>query len=206
MDHDRDRIIDATYGCLSEPHTGPIPVAAILARAGVSTRAFYRHFASKDELFLAMLRHESDALAGRLDCVADRPGDPVEQLRRWIETMFGLAGDARLRAHLTVLDSAEVRAADGYQMVRERAHADRERSLVRILERGRRDGSFPLACPDTDALAISAVVSRVLAVRPRGHQNELSDVIARVFDFSLRALGVRPERGGCPGAGPALGG
>ena len=52
---DRQGIIDAAYGCLSEPHSGPISVAAILERAGLSTRAFYRHFASKDELFLAML-------------------------------------------------------------------------------------------------------------------------------------------------------
>ena len=64
---DRQGIIDAAYGCLYEPHSGPIPVAAILERAGLSTRAFYRHFSSKDELFLAMLRQEADALAGRLD-------------------------------------------------------------------------------------------------------------------------------------------
>ncbi len=62
-----DAIIDAAYTCLSEPHSGAIPVAAILQRAGVSTRAFYRHFESKDELFLAMLRQETDALAERLD-------------------------------------------------------------------------------------------------------------------------------------------
>ena len=57
---DRHGIIDAAYDCLSEPHSGPIPVAAILERAGLSTRAFYRHFASKDELFLAMLRQEGE--------------------------------------------------------------------------------------------------------------------------------------------------
>ena len=93
-DDDRGCIIDAAYGCLSEPHTGPIPVAAILQRAGVSTRAFYRHFESKDELFLAMLRQESDALADRLDRIADEaPGAPVDQLKAWIDEMFGL--DAR---------------------------------------------------------------------------------------------------------------
>ena len=60
---DRGSIIEAAYTCLAEPHSGAIPVAAILQRAGVSTRAFYRHFESKDELFLAMLREETDALA-----------------------------------------------------------------------------------------------------------------------------------------------
>ncbi|MCW2688232.1 MAG: betI 13, partial [Mycobacterium sp.] len=47
-------IIEAAYACLSAPHEGPVPVAAILEEAGVSTRAFYRHFGSKDEMFLAM--------------------------------------------------------------------------------------------------------------------------------------------------------
>ena len=137
-DDDRGYIIDAAYGCLSEPHTGPIPVAAILQRAGVSTRAFYRHFESKDELFLAMLRQESDALADRLDRIADdAPGAPADQLNAWIGQMFGWMHDAELRMHLTVIDSDEVRAAKGYRETRERAHADRERSLVEILRRGK---------------------------------------------------------------------
>ena len=188
---DRGCIIDAAYGCLSEPHSGPIPVAAILERAGVSTRAFYRHFESKDELFLAMLRQESDALAGRLDRIADQaPGDPTDQLKQWIGQMFGLTRDPRLRLHLTVLDSEEVRAAKGYREARERAHADRERSLVEILARGRRDGSFPLADPEHDAIAISAVVSRELTTQSTGDAKHVQRALARVLDFSLRALGA----------------
>ena len=145
---DRQGIIDAAYGCLYEPHSGPIPVAAILGRAGLSTRAFYRHFSSKDELFLAMLRQEGEALAGRLDRIVDEvSGGPVEQLTAWIETMYVLARDPDLRMHLTVIDSDEVRAATGYREARERLHADRERSLERVLQNGRDDGSFPLAQP-----------------------------------------------------------
>ena len=147
----RQGIIDAAYGCLSELHSGPIPVAAILDRAGLSTRAFYRHFASKDELFLAMLRQEAESLADRLDRILDQPGDPVDQLRAWVDLMFDLACDPQLRTHLTVIDSDEVRAAKGYREMRERLHADRERSLVRVLERGRDDGSLPLAQPQQDA-------------------------------------------------------
>ena len=69
--------------------------------------------------------------------------------------------------HLMVIDSDEVRAAKGYREARERTHADRERSLVEILRRGRDDGSFPLADPEHDAIAISAVVSREMAVQGR---------------------------------------
>jgi AcrR family transcriptional regulator len=191
-DDDRGCIIDAAYRCLSEPHNGPIPVAAILQRAGVSTRAFYRHFASKDELFLAMLRQESDALADRLDRIVDDvPGSPVDQLKVWIDQMFGWMHDAEMRMHLTVIDSDEVRAAKGYRETRERAHADRERSLVEILRRGRDDGSFPLADPEHDAVAISAVISREMVNQTPGDDKRLRQSLNWVLQFALRALGAQ---------------
>ena len=189
---DRQAIIDAAYGCLFQPHSGPIPVTAILQRAGLSTRAFYRHFASKDELFLAMLRQEGEALADRLDRIAaELPGDPVKQLTAWIEMMFVLAHDPELRMHLTVIDSDEVRAAKGYRDMRERLHAERERSLEQLLAGGRDDGSFPLAQPQTDAVAISAIVSRELTISGAGSEEDLQRARARVLDFALRALGAK---------------
>jgi AcrR family transcriptional regulator len=192
---DRHSLIEAAYSCLSEPHSEPVPVAAILARAGLSSRAFYRHFRSKDELFLALLRQESDELAGRLDRIADEiAGSPVDQLAAWIGQMFGLAHDPRVRMLMRAIDSDEVRAAKGYRETRERAHTDRERSLVEILRRGHRDGSFPLADPEHDAIAISAVVSRELTTVP-DEAHHLQETLARVLDFALRALGAeRPTR------------
>lgn len=190
-EHDRGCIIDAAYRCLSEPHSGAIPVAAILQRAGVSSRAFYRHFESKDELFLAMLREETDALAQRLDRIAEQAtGGPVDQLKAWIEGMFGVIHDEQVREHLIVIDSDEVRAARGYRETRERAHVNRERSLVKILRRGLDDGSFPMADPDRDAVAIGAVVSRVMTTQTSGDAFEVRRSMNRVLDFALRALGA----------------
>ncbi|WP_234809751.1 TetR/AcrR family transcriptional regulator [Mycolicibacterium tusciae] len=191
-DDDRGCIIDAAYTCLSEPHSGAIPVAAILQRAGVSTRAFYRHFESKDELFLAMLRQETDLLAERLDRIcAEVPGGPVDQLKAWISGMFGLIHDDRTRKHFTVIDSDEVRAAKGYRETREKAHADRERSLVGILRRGRDDGTFPLAHPEEDAIAIGALISRVLLSQHYQDGDGIQRAQNRVLDFALRALGAK---------------
>jgi hypothetical protein len=93
--------------------------------------------------------------------------------------------------HLTVIDSDEVRAAKGYRETRERLHAARERSLARVLARGRDDGSFPLTDPARDAVAISAVVSRELTISAPGDAAELQRARARVLDFALRALGAR---------------
>ena len=155
----------------------------------MSTRAFYRHFESKDELFLAMLREETDALAARLDRICgEAAGGPVDQLRAWISGMFGLIHDDQTRLHFTVIDSDEVRAAKGYRETREKAHADRERSLVGILRRGRDDGTFPLADPEEDAIAISALISRVMISQHYdGRGRCCSAAQNRVLDFALSA-------------------
>ncbi|MDA4105938.1 TetR/AcrR family transcriptional regulator [Mycolicibacterium holsaticum] len=190
-DDDRGCILEAAYHCLAQPHRGAVPVAAILARAGVSTRAFYRHFQSKDELFLAMLRRETDALAERLDRISAEPrGGPVTQLQAWIDAMFAVITDTRARTHFTVIDSDEVRAARGYRATREKAHADRERSLVAILQRGRDDGTFPLAVPEHDAVSINAIVSRVMTHQSFRDVERVNESKACVLDFALRALGA----------------
>ncbi|MCV7220206.1 TetR/AcrR family transcriptional regulator [Mycolicibacterium elephantis] len=190
-DDKRGCIIEAAYRCLSEPHSGAVPVAAILARAGMSTRAFYRHFQSKDELFLAMLRRETDVLAERLDRIsAETDGGPVAQLAAWIDGMFALITDEQLRTHFAVIDCHEVRATRGYREIREKAHADRERSLVAILRRGRDDGTFPLAVPEDDAVSINAIVSRVMANQSFRDPEQVNRSKARVLDFALRALGA----------------
>jgi hypothetical protein len=104
--------------------------------------------------------------------------------------MFGWMHDAEMRMHLTVIDSDEVRAAKGYRETRERLHADRERSLIEILRRGRDDGSFPLADPEHDAIAISAVISREMTNQSPGDDERLRRSLAWVLEFALRVLGA----------------
>lgn len=194
-DNDRERasIIDAAYRCLSEPHTTPVPMTAILRAAGVSSRAFYRHFGSKDDLFLALLQQECDLVAARLNRIAERAvGTAANQLAAWIGEMFDVMVEPELRIHLMVIDSEEVRAAKGYRETRERSHADREHSLVEILHRGQRDGSFPSADPHSDAVAISAIVSRAMNSHPPDDVQSLKLAQARVLDFAMRAVGAVP--------------
>lgn len=194
---ERDSIVEATFACLAEPHDGPIPVSAILARAGVSSRAFYRHYQSKDELFLAMLHQVTERLAARLDDIAGNNGaDPTGQLRTWLDQMFTLATDTSLHRYLAVLDCDEMRSAKGYREARELSRARREASLTGILAAGQADGSFPLADPESDAIAIAALVSRELTSARIFDPAQIPASRARVESFTLRALGVVGERSG----------
>jgi AcrR family transcriptional regulator len=188
---ERADIIDAAYACLSSPHHGPVSVAAILDAANLSTRAFYRHFASKDELFLAMLKRDSDAVTRRMRRIADDTAQsPVDQLKAWIDFLLGLAYNPRRRAHIVVLDSDEVRVAKGYRDASAKLRADREKILADILRRGVDDGSFPLAEPDRDAAAIHAVVDRAFAGPFLGVGPGRELLVTYVLDFALRALGA----------------
>jgi AcrR family transcriptional regulator len=192
---ERASIIDAAYSCLASPHPGPVSVAAILEAAGMSTRAFYRHFQSKDELFLAMLKQDADAVARRLRRVADETaGGPTAQLTAWISYILSLAYDPRRRAHVIVLDSDEVRVAKGYRDAGAELRADREEILADILRRGRSDGSFPLARPEVDAAAIHAVVDRAFAAPLLGLGPDHQQLVGYVVDFALRALGSTPRQ------------
>lgn len=166
-------------------------MSVILGTAGVSSRAFYRHFRSKDDLFLALLRQGADDIAARVDRVAaDAVGSPVDQLAAWIGEVFDLMVDPRQRMQMSVIDSEEVRAAAGYRELREQSHIGRERSLTEILRRGRADGSFPLADPDHDAVAISALVSRIMTSVTPDDLQAVKQAQSRLLDFALRAVGA----------------
>ncbi|WP_243858139.1 TetR/AcrR family transcriptional regulator [Mycobacterium sp. DL440] len=198
---ERRAIIKAAFSCLAEPHAGAVPIAAVLARAGLSTRAFYRHFESKDALFLAMQESSGRALGCRLDQIADdTDGAPADQLAHWIRVSFDVIRDARSRGRAMVLDLEEVRSAKGYQSVQEQWRLDRERSLAALLRRGRDDGSLPLTRPERDAAAIRAVVSHELSRLSADGDWECA--CAAAVDFALRAVGAHitsREPGGTEG-------
>jgi hypothetical protein len=63
------------------------------------------------------------------------------------------------------------------------------------LQRGCHDGSFPLARPELDAMAINAVISRVMIAQSYDDHDGLRRAKADILDFALRALGAdRPNR------------
>lgn len=90
---DVERIIEATYRVLSRSGGMDPRMREILAEAGLSTQAFYRHFTSKDELLLVVLEDGRIRLATYLGHRMAKAKPGVAQLRAWIEGMFAQATD-----------------------------------------------------------------------------------------------------------------
>lgn len=88
------RLLDAGREVMHRCGTGSRPrVADIVAAAGMSNDAFYRHFASKDALVAAILEDGTERLRSYLAHQMDRSTTPAGRLRRWVEGVLAQAAD-----------------------------------------------------------------------------------------------------------------
>jgi AcrR family transcriptional regulator len=88
------RLLDAALGEMSARGTGSRPrVADIVAAAGLSNDAFYRHFSSKDALVTALLEDGSARLASYLSHQMAKEPTPTGKVRRWVQGVLSQADD-----------------------------------------------------------------------------------------------------------------
>jgi AcrR family transcriptional regulator len=92
------RLLDAALDLMRTHGTGSRPrVADIVAAAGLSNDAFYRHFKSKDALVTAILEDGSERLRRYLVHQMAKESTPEGQVRRWVKGVLAQA-DAELSA------------------------------------------------------------------------------------------------------------
>ncbi|MET0728206.1 MAG: helix-turn-helix domain-containing protein [Acidimicrobiales bacterium] len=73
-------------------------VADIVAAAGLSNEAFYRHFTSKDALVAAILEDGTERLKTYLGHQMEREITPEGQVRRWVEGVLSQASNEAIAA------------------------------------------------------------------------------------------------------------
>jgi AcrR family transcriptional regulator len=89
------RLIDAAFTVMRESGDIDPAVRDIVKTAGLSNQAFYRHFASKDALLLAVLADGHRQLIEYLERRLASTSDPKERVRQWIEGVMAQARDPR---------------------------------------------------------------------------------------------------------------
>ncbi len=202
----RCAIVAAASRSMHEHGVRGLSIATVLEHAQLSTRAFYRHFDSKDQLvaavFLELARHETQRLRGKMADTAD----PVEAVVAWVdgrlELAFGEASDngqrrLTLDAHSKGVSSPET-VAPAYCAILE--------PLVEQLERGLKLGVFEDIVPTPAAKSIHGVVWAATQRQWATNHWDRTVVRERVLRFCLRGLGASPRRieqvtGGCTAGG-----
>ncbi|MDT2005594.1 TetR/AcrR family transcriptional regulator [Rhodococcus opacus] len=91
------RLIQACSSLIAETGQVDPPVNAILERAGLGTRAFYRLFNSKEELIIAVLQ---DGTTWKTSYIAEQmatASTPLERIRAWVEAAISPTPKMRRR-------------------------------------------------------------------------------------------------------------
>ena len=184
-------LIEAALTVLRRKGAAGLTVAEVLAEAGLSTRAFYRHFASKDELVLALFDADTEVVAARVDSAVDSASDPRTALDCWIDQQLALAYAPRRSQRTQVLWAEGMRLQYEFPEEFARIEARVLAPLERVLAAGRADGSFPTTDPSRDARSIHAVTWALVEARLAGDETDLNAARAHVLRFCLPALGVR---------------
>ena len=93
------QLIDAGFEVMRTCGTASSPrVADIVAAAGLSNDAFYRHFASKESLVATILADGTVRLTSYLRHQMAKASTPEDQVRQWVEGVMAQAADEDIAA------------------------------------------------------------------------------------------------------------
>jgi AcrR family transcriptional regulator len=186
------RIISATIHVMGRRGFEAATVTDVLAEAKLSTRAFYRHFRSKDELLLAVFEHDALATQERLRRRIATAGSTKSRFEAWLDEMLDLMFGERRGQRTRTLRAEVDRLSDDHQAIVARMLEDITAPLAEVLEEGLRDGSFPNARPEQDARTINAIVWNLTdASYAGGAIPDRASAREHVLRFCLPALGSK---------------
>jgi len=98
------RLLDAALEVIAKHGTAArARVADIVAVAGLSNDAFYRHFPSKDALVGAIIEDGTQRLASYVAHQMDKESTPEGQVRRWVEGVLSQTKDETAAITLAVV-------------------------------------------------------------------------------------------------------
>ncbi|SPM28238.1 TetR/AcrR family transcriptional regulator [Mycobacterium terramassiliense] len=189
----RRAIVDAASKSVREQGVRGLSVATVLERARLSTRAFYRHFDSKDQLVAAVFLEMTRSEVLRLKTRMSEATDPVEAVAAWIDGRLDLAFDEEIKAELRQVSlEAQSKSFSVPDMVAPAYGAILE-PLIEQLQRGLELGVFKDIIPATAAKSIHGVVWAGTQRQWATNHWDRNEVRERAVRFCLRGLGVAPR-------------
>jgi AcrR family transcriptional regulator len=91
-----ERILAAAVRVMERVAPEPPRVSDIVAEAGSSNKAFYRYFAGKDDLILAVMERGVAIVVSYLEHQMAKETKPADQIARWIEGTLAQVADPEL--------------------------------------------------------------------------------------------------------------
>jgi AcrR family transcriptional regulator len=184
------RMIDAGIDIVEEHGVAALNLTAVLSRANLSTRAFYRHFESMDDLIRAVFVQLARAETQRIRIKMAAAANPGEAVSCWIDARLDLAFDqpntagqrhVSREAESLMFASPDTISASFEELLE---------PLIEQLEIGLKASLFDDIDPAAEAESIHGVVWACVHRHWDAGSGSGADVRRRVKRFCLRGLGV----------------
>jgi AcrR family transcriptional regulator len=186
----RRAILSAASKSVREQGVRGLSIAAVLDRAQLSTRAFYRHFDSKDQLVAAVFLEMAHVEMRRLRKSMADAADPIEAVTAWVDARLDMAFDEDIKSDLRRLSTEAQSQMFASPELIAPAYAAMLEPLIEQLQRGLELGLFHDIDPVTEAQSIQGVVWANTERQWAAGDCARADVREHVLRFCLRGLGV----------------
>jgi len=187
-------LLDAGIDVLQREGITRLTLQDVLTEAGVGTRAFYRHFESKDQFLVAIWERESLRSEATLGARMRATTSSREAVTAWIDDRLELVFDPRRAARVRVF----WREGPYLQHTRPSEFQRVQEPIVRLLrgaiEAGTTDGSFPDASSVLDAETIQVIFLMLAHRRAVGALVTYDQARAHLLRFTWSAFGTGRDR------------
>jgi AcrR family transcriptional regulator len=182
----RQRLVDAAIRAFDRTNGEKLTVSDIVGEAGMSSRTFYDHFESKDELVAEIFMTQARGFVAKLMEIAQRVRGPVERCDQALEAFFERFPAA------TTIDFERLGGPAG-----DRVRAERRRcvnliadGIVSELDRMHSNGAMTHP-PDRARIELVLTGIEGLSIRyySEGRHGELAHLRPMMRELLLRATG-----------------
>lgn len=178
-----ERILAAAVRVMQRVSPEEPRVSDIVAEAGVSNKAFYRYFAGKDDLTLAVMERGVALVVSYLEHQMAKETTPERKIRRWISGALAQVADPELIGMSRAL-VGQMSDSDSRRMAEQEIMASMRNLLVAPIQ----DLGRPDPARDADAIFVCTVgtMRRYVASTDRPGRKDIDHLVA----FCLAGLGV----------------
>jgi AcrR family transcriptional regulator len=186
---ERRLLIEAAIRVMERNDYSDMSVGEILAEAGLSTRAFYRHYDSKEALLETFLLHEAEAVARSLARVVAAAEDPAVAVEIWLDRFLDVFFVPRRARRAAMLASAATRSSGPSAELMARLREITCRPLIGVLRAGNNSGILHSPRPEADAFSIHDLVVASMHASDPGELDR-AETKAHVLRYAWPALRI----------------
>jgi AcrR family transcriptional regulator len=183
----RRRLLEAARDLVEEGGYAAASVLAVTDRAGLAAGTLYRHFASKEELFVELFRSVCDREVEEMRAAARAPGQPATERLVGVLTTFAYRALRRPRLAWALLAEPVDPAVDAERLLYRARYAG---LLAECLRDAVTAGELPPQPVDLIAAALVGGCAEVLVGPLAGAPTESEQTIAAMRQFVLGAVGA----------------